>query len=255
MVYHMGNIVINVSGDLNEFNTNCAMNIMEQINKKPDSVVGFATGSTPEGVYKKLVELYRSGRIDFEHVKAFNLDEYYPIKRDNPQSYYSYMQKHLYSQVNFNPANINIQNGEAEDPRAECAEYEKKIKMAGNLDYQVLGIGSNGHIGFNEPDDRFPGKTHLVALNEKTISDNSRFFNSAEEVPKTALTMGIKTIMSAKKILFMATGAKKAAIVKEALVGDITPKVPASVLQLHTNVIVVLDGEAAADILPLLENT
>jgi len=254
MVYHIENFVVNVAGDMDAFNKNCAINIMEQVNKKPDSIMGFATGGTPIGVYKELVNLYNNGRVDFSMVTAFNLDEYYPIKRSNKQSYYAYMVENLFGHVNIDSNNVNLPNGEVDDPHAECEAYERKIKSRGNIDYQVLGIGSNGHIGFNEPDSKFPGKTHMVNLNEKTIKDNARFFDSLDEVPKQALTMGIKTIMSAKKILFMATGANKAAIVKEALFGEITPRVPASVLQLHTNIMIVLDTAAAADIMPLLEN-
>lgn len=253
MVFHTGNIVVHVAENQEAFNKDCATNIMEQINQKPDSVVCFATGSTPIGVYKELVSLYKSGRVDFGMVTSFNLDEYYPIRKDNPQSYYSYMEEHLFKHVNIKKSRVHIPNGEAEDADIESAEYENKIKLAGPIDYQIMGIGTNGHIGFNEPDSKFPGKTHLVTLKESTIQANSRFFDSPDDMPKTAITMGIKTIMSAKKILLMAIGRGKAAILKEALFKDITPSVPASVLQLHTNVMVVVDQEAAAEILPLLE--
>lgn len=249
MIFHVGNIVVNVTKDIDTFNKDCAMNIMEQINKKPASVMGFATGGTPIGAYKELVGLYKAGKVDFSKITSFNLDEYYPIKRTNPQSYYSFMEEHLFNHVNVDKTKINIPNGEAEDAAAECAEYEKKIKAVGYIDYMLLGIGTNGHIGFNEPDTKFTGQTNLVKLKESTIKDNARFFASADEVPEHAITMGIKTIMSSKKILLMATGERKADIIKEALFGDITPAVPASVLQLHTNVMVVLDGEAAAEIL------
>lgn len=253
MVYHIGNIVIKVAEDVATFNRDCALNIMEQINKKPDSVMGFATGGTPVGAYRELTELYRAGRVDFSEITSFNLDEYYPITKDNPQSYYSFMQDHLFGLVNIRPDKIHIPNGEAADVDKECQDYERSIKEAGYIDYQILGIGGNGHIGFNEPDTSFPGATHLVELKPSTIQDNARFFDSPDMVPKNAITMGIKTIMSAKKILLMASGERKTDIIKEALFGQITPNVPASVLQLHTNVMVVLDSAAASGILPYIK--
>ncbi|MDR1705076.1 MAG: glucosamine-6-phosphate deaminase [Clostridiales bacterium] len=253
MIYHAGNIVINIAPDMAAFNKDGARSIMDQINKKPDSVVGFATGGTPVGVYKELAELNKSGRVDFRSVTSFNLDEYYPIKRDNPQSYYRFMAENLFDHVNIQPHKVNIPNGEAADVEEECASYERKIKAAGYLDFQVLGIGSNGHIGFNEPGGKFQGATHLVTLKESTVKDNARFFGDPSDVPRNAITMGIKTIMSAKKILLLATGSVKAKVIKEALFGDITPEVPASVLQLHTNLIALLDTEAAAEIMPILE--
>ncbi|MCL2406795.1 MAG: glucosamine-6-phosphate deaminase [Defluviitaleaceae bacterium] len=253
MVYHIGNTVVNIPESIDEFNKTSARYMMEQVNKKPDSVMGFATGGTPVGAYRELIELYKSGRISFEMVKSFNLDEYYPIKKDNSQSYFRYMNENLFNHIDIKPENVHLPCGEAVDPNTECDAYEKKIIAAGGIDFQLLGIGTNGHIGFNEPDDKFPCKTHLVGLNQSTIDDNARFFDSRDEVPRKALTMGIKTIMSAKKILFIASGANKAAIIKEAFFGDITPHVPASVLQLHTSVIIVLDEAAAADIKDKLE--
>jgi glucosamine-6-phosphate deaminase len=253
MVYHLGNIVVKVADSMEKFNKSCAQSIMEQLNLKPDSVMGFATGGTPLGAYKELLTYYEKGRVDFKHCTSFNLDEYYPIDKDNPQSYHYYMFENLFGHVNIRPENVFLPNGSAQDPQAECERYECKIKSSGMIDYQILGIGINGHIGFNEPSDKFPGKTHLVDLKQETIDANARFFTSADEVPRRALTMGIKTIMSAKKILFMAAGENKAAIIRETLFGDITPRVPASVLQLHTSVTVLLDTHAASEILPLLE--
>jgi glucosamine-6-phosphate deaminase len=246
-------MVINIAPDITAFNKDGARSVVEQINKKPDSVMGFATGGPPVGVYKELAELNKNGKVDFRSVTSFNLDEYYPIKRESPQSYFSFMAQNLFSLVNIQPENVNIPNGEAENVEEECARYEKKIKRAGYVDFQILGIGSNGHIGFNEPDTKFQGPTHLVTLKESTVKDNARFFDDPADVPRTAITMGIKTIMSAKKILLLVSGSAKAKIIKEALFGDITPAVPASVLQLHTNVTAILDKSAAAEIMPMLE--
>lgn len=247
-------LTIKIVKDAAEFNKTCAEKIKEQIAKNPQSVLGLATGGTPVGVYKELVSMHKAGAVDFGGIKTFNLDEYYPIEKGNSQSYYTYMGENLFDHVNINKANTNIPSGEAKDPQAECDAYEEKITKAGGIDYQILGIGSNGHIGFNEPDDFFPDRTHFVDLNQKTIEDNARYFDSIDDVPKKAITMGIKTIMGAKKILLMATGAGKAGIIKEALFGNITPKVPASILQLHSDVTVVLDEAAAAEIKSSISN-
>lgn len=252
MVYHAGNIVVKVAENKEEFNRNCAVSIMEQIKRKPDSVLSFATGGTPIGVYKELVTLHKGGRADFSMITSFNLDEYYPIRKADPQSYHAYMHEHLFDHVNIDKSRINIPDGEAEDAAEECSAYEAKIRMAGRIDYQIMGIGANGHIGFNEPGDEFPRSTHLVALKDSTIQANARFFDSVDAVPRTAITMGIKTIMGARKILLLATGRAKAAAVKNALFGPITPALPASALQLHPRVMVVLDRDAASELLKTL---
>lgn len=212
--------------------------IAAQINKKPTSVLGLATGSTPVGTYKNLVEMYRNGLVDFSKVITFNLDEYCGLSRENPQSYYYFMMENLFSHVNIPQENINIPNGRAMDIESECREYENKIRQVNGIDLQLLGIGHNGHIGFNEPDDVFHNNTRLVKLTQTTIEANKRFFNSTEDVPKTAISMGIKTIMSAKEILVIA-GPDKAEIMGKLLEESCSPRIPASILHYHPNCTVI----------------
>lgn len=214
------------------------------ITLKPDCVLGLATGSTPVGMYSKLAELNRAGKLDFSQVKTYNLDEYYPIKPSNPQSYRYFMDKNLFDLINIDKANTHLLNGEVSDTEAECAAYDEAIKAAGGIDIQVLGIGNNGHIGFNEPDDKLVAATHKTALTESTISANARFFNSSDEVPRHALTMGLEPIMKAKKIIMLVSGKGKHAALAEMLSGVITPSNPATVLQLHQDVTVVCDEDA-----------
>lgn len=220
--------------------------IASQIILKPNSVLGLATGSTPLGMYQHLINLYSQGTVNFYDVKTFNLDEYHKISPSSPQSYYFYMMENFFNHINIQPENINIPDGGAEDVDKECIVYEEKIEIAGGINLQVLGIGPNGHIGFNESGDHFQANTHLAELTEETIEANSRFFDSIEEVPTTAITMGIKSIMLAKKIILLANGKGKAEIISKALKGKITPNVPASILQLHPDVTVILDKEAAS---------
>lgn len=184
--------------------------------------------------------------MDFSKVKTFNLDEYYGLNRGNPQSYYYYMMNNLFNYVNIDKNNINIPNGMADNIEVECKEYERKIDKAGGIDLQILGIGVNGHIGFNEPNISFESETHLVNLNEKTIESNSRFFSSKEEVPTKAISMGIKSIIHSKKIILLACGSAKSDAVSKAINGKITPNIPASILQLHRDVVVIIDKEAAS---------
>lgn len=208
--------------------------IAAQVNMKPDSVLGFATGSTPIGTYKNLIEMYKNGLVDFSDVTSFNLDEYCGLSRENTQSYYYFMMDNLFSHVNISKENINILDGLADDVERECSDYEDRIKQANGIDFQLLGIGHNGHIGFNEPDDKFYNNTRLVKLTDSTIEANKRFFESADEVPKTALSMGIKTIMSAKEILVLA-GPDKAEIVNKLRTESCSPSIPASILHYHPN--------------------
>ena len=211
---------------------------------KRDCVLGLATGSTPVGMYKELQRRNRNGEISFKDVKTVNLDEYYPISPDNEQSYRHFMNENLFNHVDINLSNTHVLNGLAEDPDKECAEYDALIDSLGGIDLQVLGIGRNGHIGFNEPSDDFPKVTHCVDLTESTIKANARFFEKIEDVPTQAYTMGIGTIMKAKKILVVVSGQDKAKIVKEAFFGPVTPQVPASILQMHPDVTVVADEAA-----------
>lgn len=222
--------------------------LFAQVVLKPDSVLGLATGSTPCGIYAQLVEKYNAGDIDFSRVKTVNLDEYVGLPVENDQSYRYYMNSNLFSKVNVLSDNTNLPNGLARDVSAECERYDGLIKELGGVDMQLLGIGLNGHIGFNEPNDVFDKGTHCVNLTKSTIEANARFFKSIDEVPKQAITMGIKTIMMAKKIILAINGEKKKEIAKAAIYGPVTPKVPASILQMHPDVTVVLD-EAAAELI------
>lgn len=218
--------------------------ISAQVILKPNSVLGLATGSSPIGVYQQLVDWYRKGDLDFSQVATVNLDEYRGLPRDNEQSYHYFMHKHLFDQVNVEPENTCVPNGMEPDAQKACNDYECKIKSLGGIDLQLLGLGHNGHIGFNEPAEVFPKKTHCVDLTESTILANQRFFERKEDVPKQAYTMGIGTIMAAKKILIVVSGEDKAQILKKAFCGDITPNVPASILQLHPDVTIVADQQA-----------
>lgn len=222
-----------------------AANILfAQIIHKPNSILGLATGSSPIGAYKQLIDLYEKGDLDFKDVISFNLDEYYGLSNDNPNSYHYFMNQNLFFHVNIQAENIYLPNGQAQDADQESTTYDRLIKDLGGIDMQLLGLGHNGHIGFNEPAQAFTTSTHLVNLTDKTIEANSRLFDRIEDVPKQALTMGMKSIMSAKKILLIVSGKDKANILKEALEGPVTPKVPASILQLHNDVTLVADEDA-----------
>ena len=212
--------------------------------EKPDCVLGLATGSTPIGTYQNLINWYQSGDLDFSQVKSVNLDEYVGLAPTHDQSYRYFMQTNLFDHINIDVANTNVPDGLAADPEAACVQYDEIIRGMNGVDIQVLGMGHNGHIAFNEPADHFPMGTHVVDLQESTINANARFFASADEVPRKAMTMGIGSIMAAKQILVVVNGEAKADIVKEAFTGPITPMVPASILQLHPNVIVVGDKAA-----------
>lgn len=222
-----------------------AANILSaQVILNPNSVLGLATGSTPIGMYKQLVSWYNKGDLDFSQVKSVNLDEYVGLAPDHDQSYRYFMQTNLFNHVNIDPANTNVPDGLAADPGEACRRYNQIIRDLGGIDIQVLGMGHNGHIGFNEPGDAFELETHVVDLQESTIEANARFFASKDEVPKKAITMGIKNIMQARQILVLVSGEGKADIVKTAFTGPVTPRVPASILQLHPNVVLVGDKAA-----------
>ncbi len=220
--------------------------ISAQLIVDPASTLGLATGSTPIGLYKCLVEDYEDGRISFEGVETFNLDEYRGLAPDHDQSYRYFMQQNLFDHVDVCPEATHVPDGANADDKAACADYEDAISDAGGIDLQLLGLGHNGHIGFNEPCDEFPVYTHKVELTQSTINANSRLFASADEVPREAYTMGVGTIMRARAVLVVASGADKAQIVHDAFFGPVTPQVPASILQLHPNVTVVLDAEAGS---------
>ncbi len=235
---------IYVTENYQEMSRQAANILSAQIILKPDCVLGLATGSSPIGTYDQLVEWYKKGDLDFSEVKTVNLDEYRGLTRDNDQSYYYFMHHHLFDRVNIDLDNTNVPDGMEPDSDKECARYEELIRSMGGVDIQLLGIGHNGHIGFNEPDAAFARTTHCVDLTESTIEANKRFFASADDVPRQAYTMGIGTIMKAKKILLIASGEDKAEILAKAFYGPITPEVPASILQLHDDVTLVADKAA-----------
>lgn len=207
-------------------------------------VLGLATGSTPEGMYSELVKMCAAGMCDFSQVTTFNLDEYYPISPDDPQSYRYYMNTKLFNHINIRPENTNVPDGSADDADEVCTVYERKIEGAGGIDIQVVGIGPNGHVGFNEPDNELVGPTHKTALTQSTIDANSRFFESADLVPTMALTMGMKTILSARRILLVVNGSAKHAPLQKLLSGAITTRCPITLLNLHNDVTLVCDKEA-----------
>ena len=234
--------------DYKDMSRKAANIISAQVIMKPNCVLGLATGSTPIGTYDQLVEWYNKGDLDFSEVTTVNLDEYKGLPRTNDQSYYYFMHQHLFDRVNIDPERTNVPNGMEPDAEKECGRYEELIRSLGGVDLQLLGLGHNGHIGFNEPGEAFEKETHCVDLTESTIEANKRFFASADDVPKQAYTMGIKTIMQAKKILVVVNGENKADIVERAFFGPVTPEVPASILQLHNDVTLVGDEAALAKI-------
>lgn len=215
-----------------------------EIQMKPACVIGLATGSTPLPLYRELIAREKAGKIDFSHVRSANLDEYKGLAPDHEQSYRKFMQDNLLDHISIKPENTIVPLGLAEDVDAMCKAYEEKIEEWGGVDLQLLGIGHDGHIGFNEPDTYFPAMTHEVKLTEMTIDANKRFFNSADEVPRAAFTMGIGTIMAARKIIMVVTGADKKEILKKTFWGPVDPQVPASILQFHPDVTLVCDEDA-----------
>ena len=225
-----------------------AMIFAAQLAEKSDSVLGLATGSTPIETYQNMIQLYKEGQMDFSQVKSYNLDEYVGLKPEHECSYRYFMQTQLFDHINIRPENTFVPSGVAEDLEETGRAYDQAVRAAGGVDLQLLGIGNNGHIGFNEPDDHFTSGTHVVDLTESTIKANTRFFASEDEVPRKAISMGVGTIMSARKVLLLALGQAKAQAVRDTVKGEITPRVPASVLQLHSNAIILLD-EAAASLL------
>ncbi len=215
--------------------------VKSQIILKPNSVLGLATGSTPVGMYEKLTEK----KLDFSNVTTFNLDDYYKLAQSDPQSYHTFMRDNLYDKVNLKSENTFIPNSDAKNPDEECKKYDEKIAEKGGIDLQILGIGQNGHIGFNEPGESLTAGTHVVDLAEDTIVANSRFFKTRDEVPKRALTMGIATIMQARKVVLLASGTAKAFAVSEILKGKITTQIPATILLAHPDFTLICDKEAA----------
>jgi glucosamine-6-phosphate deaminase len=240
-----------VAKNYEEMSKIAAKEIAKLLYVKPEAVLGLATGSTPEGVYKELIELNKLNRADFSKVTSYNLDEYKGLKGDHQQSYRYFMDTNLFNHVNIDKSRTHVPSGITEDYDKECREYDEAIENAGGIDLQLLGIGTNGHIGFNEPSDFLNLNTHVTELTEDTIKANSRFFDSIEEVPTEAITMGLGSIMKAKKIILLASGLKKAEIIAKLVEDKISTRVPASMLQVHQNVLVVVDQEAGS----MLRNT
>ena len=233
-----------VAKNYEEMSAKAADVMAEVIKAKPDCVLGLATGSTPIGMYDCLVEKFNAGELDFSAVRSVNLDEYYPITPDNDQSYRYFMNEHLFDRVNIDKSKTAVPDGTAENVEEFCRAYEANIDALGGVDIQVLGIGRNGHIGFNEPDSELLRYTHLTALTPDTIEANARFFASENDVPKHALTMGIQSVFKARKILLLANGKGKAEAIKAMLNGNITTACPATLLCLHPDVIVICDEDA-----------
>ncbi|MDF2869000.1 MAG: glucosamine-6-phosphate isomerase [Anaerocolumna sp.] len=237
---------IYIAADYEDMSRKAANILSAQIILKPDSVLGLATGSTPIGIYRQLIDWYQKGDLDFKEVRTVNLDEYKGISPENQQSYHYFMKENLFRHVNIDLSNTYLPDGLAKDSEEECSRFDEVIEQSGGIDIQLLGLGHNGHIGFNEPGGSFEKGTHLVALAQSTIEANSRLFKEGEEVPAEAYTMGIQSIMMARKIVLVVSGRDKAEILKAAINGPVTPFVPASILQMHSDFHVIADKEAAA---------
>ena len=240
----MINMKIIICDNYSEMSKTAAKIVADQVNANPESILGLATGSTPIGMYSELADMNKSGKVDFAKVKSFNLDEYYPIADDNPQSYHYFMNENLFSKINIDKKNTHLLDGMCKDTDAECNRFEKMIEESGGIDLQILGIGQNGHIGFNEPSDVLSSRTHLTDLTENTIEANARFFDNISEVPTKALTMGIGTILCAKKIILLANGKNKHDAVSKLLNSNISTDNPASMLKVHPDVTLICDKEA-----------
>ncbi|CEH33024.1 glucosamine-6-phosphate deaminase [Romboutsia lituseburensis] len=239
-----------VCKNYDEMSKKAAQMILSQVTLKPNSVLGLATGSTPIGMYKELVKMYNEKLIDFSEVSTFNLDEYYNLPKTSDQSYDYFMRVNLFNHINVKNENIHIPNGMASNVELECETYDKQIKESGGVDIQVLGIGHNAHIGFNEPTINFERGTHLVDLKESTIEANARFFEKIEDVPKKAITMGTGSIFKARKIMLLACGDSKADAIYNTVYGKVIPEVPASILQFHNDIVLILDEAAASKLNP-----
>ncbi len=240
---------LTICNDYQDMSQKAAAEFIELLKEKPDCTLGLATGSSPIGLYQNLIKAVQDGAVSFAKVKTYNLDEYVGLTADHDQSYAYFMRQNLFDHVDIPAGNTDIPSGSAPDTAAECRRYTAALAaIPGGQDIQLIGIGNNGHIGFNEPDVALSADTHEVTLSPSTIEANARFFASVAEVPKSAVTMGMRGILAAKKIVLVATGSGKAAILKQALYGPITTQVPASLLQLHPNVVIFADRDAAAEL-------
>lgn len=238
-----------ITKDYSEMCKHASRIFAAQLTLKPNSVLGLATGSTPVGIYKELIQMVQEGRLDFSEAFTVNLDEYEALPQEHDQSYRYFMDHQLFNHINISLENTFVPNGTAADLNEECDNYDALVEGLGGVDIQLLGIGNNGHIGFNEPCNDFSEATHVVDLTASTIEANARFFPSMEDVPKRAITMGIGTIMRSRKIVLVANGKAKAKIISDMFEGPITPLVPASVLRLHPDVTIIVDEEAASKLL------
>ena len=220
--------------------------IIEKIKENDSAILGLATGSSPIPTYNELVKAYNAGEISFKNVRSFNLDEYCGISASDSNSYYTFMHENLFNHIDISESNVRVPDGNPADVQSFCTSYDEDIKAAGGIDIQILGIGRNGHIGFNEPADEFTKGTYKVKLTESTIEANKRFFASAEDVPTEAITMGVESILDAKEIILIATGTDKAQAIYDMIKGEISPACPASILQKHNNVHIFIDKDAAS---------
>lgn len=237
-----------IKPNYNEMSKLAGQMVAELLNTKPNAVLGMATGSTPLGLYQELVRLYDQGQIDFSRVITFNLDEYVGLPFNHPQSYAYFMQENFFQHVNVQPQNINVPSGTTSNYRAFCDWYEKRIAECGGIDLQILGIGSDGHIAFNEPTSSLSSRTRLKTLSKQTIDDNARFFDRREDVPVYAITMGVGTILEARQLLLVASGKSKARAIAQAVEGPVSSMITASALQLHQDATVIVDEEAASEL-------
>lgn len=238
-------MLVTIKEDYEAMSVQAAEIVAEQIRKKPNSVIGFATGSTPLGLYNELIRLHRETGLDFSKITTFNLDEYVGLEPEHDQSYHYFMWENLFKHINVDPRHVYIPDGMADDIDYFCQWYEEQMAEVGGLDLQILGIGANGHIAFNEPGSSLGSRTRIKTLTTKTVEDNARFFDDPEKVPRYAITMGIGTIMDARKLVLVASSEGKAEAIKNTLEGPITAMVPATIVQMHQQAHIVLDNEAA----------
>jgi glucosamine-6-phosphate deaminase len=239
-------MLVIIKDDYESICQEAARHVADLIEKKPNCVLGLATGSTPLGVYRELIRLHKEGGLDFSQITTFNLDEYVGLPKTHEQSYYFFMQENLFKHININPNSIHIPNGMAEDIEEECLFYEEQIVKAGGIDLQILGIGANGHIAFNEPLSSLGSRTRIKTLTHKTRQDNARFFSSIDEVPKYAITMGVGSIMESRSIILLASGKNKAEAISKTIEGPITAMVPATMVQMHRDAVILVDQDAAS---------
>lgn len=239
-------MLVRIFKSADNYSKAAAMEISRLIGKKADAVLGFATGSTPLLLYRELIRLSNEEGLDFSKVTTFNLDEYVGLSRNHSQSYHHFMMENLFSQINICPHNIYVPNGTVENIEEQCEWYEDQIKLKDGIDLQILGIGGNGHIAFNEPGSSLGSRTRIKTLSDQTRKDNSRFFDKMEEVPKYAITMGIGTIMDSRKLLLMASGKNKAKAIKNTVEGPITAMIPATIVQMHQHAMIYIDEDAAS---------